>query len=655
MKKNWIKKSGYIGALSLTLCGGVLASVAYSSTIVSADSIEQLNTIKEKIQEVSTAAEFEAALKDVTVTKVSLKADFSLERHISHIPARDLIIEGNGHQISFGNNHIEGATGAIATLTVNNLKASAKEVDAGYFFYAAHENWSMNVNDVKFQGKRFVEMPNGKLVFSGTNDISTTAENAWVRHVEFLEDSVYNSKAATGHSSFSAFYFNGHDINGTVNINKNAKVNIDLSPDGNNGYPVFFDRVSQINIKDGAVLDIKTPGKAFKFNSYSFEETATINVSNGSSLKVTSAGINSDPVIDYNDKGAKLEVSNNSDIDIKGSSKRLFTTNKGSVIDIKNSNYNFENHKTNSYIFDSKNTTFSLNEVSLNTWTKTGGDYERESDESYDKLNLQSILSGYESSLTSSTNPEAQNNFQMSNYGRISGDFEKQNNVETPIVNVINDKDTQLTGFGISGATVNVYKDGKLFGTTTVDGDGRWVLSLEAPLKEGVVVEASQVIEGEESKKVSQIVSHLSSETVNFFKYGYLQSYGLILEGSIDNGDLDLTNSTFVKKTLHIVDGNGEDILSSDLANHDWYNPGVFNGYQAILTNETLATLKDGEYKLKVTLSTGDFTETQDLNVSNARYVGHTVFDEIEALNTGTKTVKTINKKGIGYLKITNN
>lgn len=230
-----------------------------------------------------------------------------------------------------------------------------------------------------------------------------------------------------------------------------------------------------------------------------------------------------------------------------------------------------------------------------------------------------------------------------------------KSSIESPIINVVNDKDTQLTGFGTPGATVNIYSDGQLLGTTTVDGDGRWTLHLETSLKEGTKVEASQVINGEESEKVSQIVSHLSSETINFFKYGYLQSYGLILEGSIDNGDLDLSNKDSIKKTINLVNETGDIVQSSEVANTDWYNPGVFNGYQAMLTNEMLATVKEGSYKLTVTLTVGDFTKTQDLNVSNARYVGHTIFDQIESLNTGTNTVKTVNKGGIGYLNITNN
>lgn len=651
MQTNWFKKTGYVGALSLTLCGGILATAIYSADSVSANSTEQVEKVSEKSVDVSTSAEFVSALKDGTVTNISIKANFSLDSSALNIPARNVTIDGNGHQLNFGARYISGASGTKATLLVSNLSVTSENS----LFTASLDNWTLHANNVTFQGTRFVKMPNGKLIVSGTNDVSTKAENGWVRHVEFLENSTYNSVAANEGASYSAFYFNGTDVNGTVNINKNAKVNVNLSPDGKNIYPVFYDKIAQVNIKDGGSLDIETPGKAFKFSSYNFEKTSGINITNNSSLKVNSSGLSTDEVIEYNDPGAELNVSNNSNIDIQGNTKNLMTTYRDSSVNISDSSYNFMNSKADSHIFDAKDTIFSLNGVSLNTWTKTGGNYEREPDESYDKLNLQSILSGNDSKLTTSTNPEAQKNFQMSNYGRISGEFEKENHIETPILNVVNDKDTQLTGFGTSGATVNIYSDGQLLGSTVVDADGRWTLSLETPLKEGTKVEASQVINGEESEKVSQIVSHLSSDTVNFFKYGYLQSYGLILEGSIDNGDLDLSNKDAVKKTINLVNENGDIVQSSEVANTDWYNPGVFNGYQAMLTNEMLATVKEGSYKLTVTLTVGDFTETQDLNVNNARYVGHTIFDQIEALNTGTNTVKTVNKGGIGYLTITNN
>ena len=228
--------------------------------------------------------------------------------------------------------------------------------------------------------------------------------------------------------------------------------------------------------------------------------------------------------------------------------------------------------------------------------------------------------------------------------------------VPAPVLNVVNDKDKQLTGLGEAGATINAYINGQLLGTTTVGSDLRWTMPIN-PQVEGTVIDVIQVINGNESSKVSQTVSHLAAETVNFFKLGYWQSYGLVLEGSIDNADFDLTNKENVTKTLNLVNDTGEVVKSFNGTNTDWYNSGVFNGYQGILESAELNTLEAGQYKLSISLQTTDGVDvTQDLNVGTAtRTIGdyHPNFNEIESNDIGNgKQVSLMNTNGVGYLII---
>lgn len=155
-----------------------------------------------------------------------------------------------------------------------------------------------------------------------------------------------------------------------------------------------------------------------------------------------------------------------------------------------------------------------------------------------------------------------------------------------------------------------------------------------------------------ESELVSQVISHLD-QTVNLFKLGYLQGYGLILEGSIDNGSLDLTNKDTVKKTFRLTAADGTEVDTFVCANHDWYNTGVFNGYQAIIDDTVLAGLEAGEYKLSITLEVGDFKETQDLNVASAVRDDYAhIFTEIPETTVGSHTIAPLDKGGIGYLVV---
>ncbi|MGL9749968.1 pectate lyase-like adhesive domain-containing protein [Enterococcus sp. DIV0170] len=228
--------------------------------------------------------------------------------------------------------------------------------------------------------------------------------------------------------------------------------------------------------------------------------------------------------------------------------------------------------------------------------------------------------------------------------------------VPAPVLNVVNDKDKQLTGLGEAGATINAFINGQLLGTTTVGSDLRWTMPIN-PQVEGTVIDVIQVIDGNESPTVSQTVSHLATETVNFFKLGYWQPYGLVLEGSIDNAEFDLTNNENVTKTLNLVNDAGEVVKSFNCTNIDWYNSGVFNGYQGILENTELNTLEGGEYKLSINLKTTDGVDvTQDLNVgATTRTIGdyHPNFNEIESNDIGNgKQLSLINTNGVGYLII---
>ncbi|MCZ7283313.1 hypothetical protein, partial [Salmonella enterica] len=91
----------------------------------------------------------------------------------------------------------------------------------------------------------------------------------------------------------------------------------------------------------------------------------------------------------------------------------------------------------------------------------------------------------------------------------------------------------------------------------------------------------------------------LDAKTVNMFALGYWQDYGMILEGLIDNKEWDLSNTDNIHKFINLIAENGDTALKVDAANTNWFgDPSRFNGYQAILTNESLASLPEGKYKV---------------------------------------------------------
>ncbi|MFB8449736.1 hypothetical protein ACFC3Z_11695 [Enterococcus thailandicus] len=152
-------------------------------------------------------------------------------------------------------------------------------------------------------------------------------------------------------------------------------------------------------------------------------------------------------------------------------------------------------------------------------------------------------------------------------------------------------------------------------------------------------------------------VKHLDVETVNHFKLGYWQSYGLILEGSIDNADYDLTNPDNVHKVISLYSSSNTEVLSVNCENTDWYNTEVCNGYQSIITKDALAQLPSGIYKLVISMSIGDHYDSEDLDVTSESGQNpdpnyHTIFEEIGSTTLPSNTTATSIKEMLGIPKL---
>ena len=223
----------------------------------------------------------------------------------------------------------------------------------------------------------------------------------------------------------------------------------------------------------------------------------------------------------------------------------------------------FKNRKSDAPIFyDAKNTVLKILNADISVWDKVGGEYEMEPRYTWESTDLTTNILGNHSTQVESSNPDLENKFQIFEYGCISGKYSEKNCPIPPVFNPVNDQDTQLTGMGNVGCTITATNrsTGEVLGSSTVGADSRWTIQMEKPQLAGNLIDIVQdcQIEGCEPITVTQEVSHLAAKTVNYFKLGYWQDYGLILEGSIDNADWDLTDSSKVHKTLYLEDESGQ-------------------------------------------------------------------------------------------------
>ncbi|MBO0473895.1 hypothetical protein IGL98_003403 [Enterococcus sp. DIV0840] len=632
--------------------------------------------VTEDSVEVSTFGEFQQALMTPEVSHIILTQSFSMEKNITKIPQRNLLIDGNSDKgvvlssemyALYGENKLN----ENVILELNNINIQGAQKDGSRFLEQVSDGWDVNVTDTTYTGARFLLLSNGKVTFRGNNKIDTIHENAWVHEVVFAKNSVYNSTAANG-AQRSAFYFNGKLNNGKADgkviVEENAEVNIKISSENEKYYyyPAFYDKVSQVDVKENASLNIDSAGIAIQFIPRAdFDVDPSLNIESGAVVNLNGRGGGNYPTVRFGQKNSTINAKPGSTLNITGNnSKEVIETAKNAQIILNNPKaYDLKNTNPKQPIFDSKDTSLSISNANVNVWEKIGGDYETDPLYSWSSVeSLTTIINKDTSSETVSTNADLQEKFQTADYGRISGAGETEKIID-PTFNPVTDKDDQLTGTGQPGALIVAYVGDQKLGETVVGADGRWTIAPIEKQTEGTVIHIIQNYEGQNSDKVEQTVVHLGEETINYFKLGYWQEYGMILEGSVDNIDWPLEDSSKVRKTVNLIDTNSQQVKAEiPVANTDWYQAGQYNGYQAILDNELLSSLEPGEYKLQigVTIEGTEINETNDLNVKNTmkksleNYPGpyHQDYEKIESRVYEGKVVYTFKYDNLAHIKV---
>lgn len=706
----------------------MLFSTMILSTAVQAQAQDHTQTTHTQSKEgqqvgtsVSTWEQFKAAIEDETVTDITLANDLTLESKIyvsgtvKNIHGDGFTIDADKHQIEINKDNTVGL--------IENCKIRNTEIYG--LFWSPNKSVEVTYKNIDHQGNQLIYLPNGKLILDGTVTSNSTLEEVFQgKELELLPNSKVNfQNSSTGLSPVSQL---GADSSlkvgkgATFTVNSNA-----ISIKGGSRYSLVNEgTINATSAKHTAIHGATDSIYEFKDGS-SLKAIAHDTVEEG--MEATSGSI-------YVRKGASFEVES------QGTQGTVIAGDE--LVFEEGSNFSVTNNNSKGAILGTYPVPSSVSLASskgLNTWNR-GNVSAAIPDKAYQNFTSATFeLSGYLNTVSQTnmvtSDSDFASNYKTGEVGKITGGSYANSTVESPSFNAVTDQDTQITGTGVPGATINAYVNGNLIGTAIVSADGNWIIDIASQL-EGTQIDVDQTIEGitsdkvsqvvsheqvavdkpgfnvvndrdkqltgtgipgatinayvngnligtttvgqdsrwtmdipvqtagtqvdvdqtvgqDTSGKVTQIVSHLDSQTVNFFKLGYWQPYGLILEGSIDNGDLDLTNSAGVKKTISLTDSTGNSVLTNDAANTDWYNSGVFNGYQAILENDKLDALPIGEYKISIGIEVGDYNDVQDLNVGTTTRSGyHNVFSEIEKTTVGQRTVSTVDKNGVGYLVV---
>ncbi|MDO6662261.1 Ig-like domain-containing protein [Bacillus thuringiensis] len=151
--------------------------------------------------------------------------------------------------------------------------------------------------------------------------------------------------------------------------------------------------------------------------------------------------------------------------------------------------------------------------------------------------------------------------------------------------------------------SVNGTEAGKF--DVAVNADYEILLPENIHLKKDDSVEVKMIgkQEGKDDKEsgvMSTIVQTKTFPTTSKFELGYWQNYGLVYEGRIDNEGWNLSDVSRISKEVQVLNENGEVVKTIPAATTDWYEKDKYNGYQFIVDNDTLGSLPEGMYILRM-------------------------------------------------------
>lgn len=436
-----------VAVVSSAIIGGIGLN---SSAILGIDATASITAQAAQTVNVKNGVEFEAALMNANVTTINVTGNIKLTTNIPNIPARDFEIIGNKDQgftidtnkfALYGKRSLSYNPESDVTLSVVNANIVGDQ-SVGRFFNGGPSvyGWNLTATDVDYTGARFVHLSEGKLTFGGTNNIQTRCENAWVHDLEFLPGSVYNGQAATkDYGQFSAFYFNGSTVNGKasgkVDIGDEATVNVVISPQStiNYYYPVFYDKVYQVNVGKKATLDVDAAGVAFQFIPRAdYQNIPSLNLDQESTVKFNGRGGGKYQTVKLQQYGTQINQENESKLYIDG------TSSLGVVESIyEYSAFNFygaaqlslANHQADAPIFRGDRTFIKAADVNkIFTWDRSGGTYPAaQMLNSFDANRTFDTYIGLGgdardndvSAEVFSRNADIREQFQMSDYGKV--------------------------------------------------------------------------------------------------------------------------------------------------------------------------------------------------------------------------------------------
>lgn len=427
---------------------------------------------------VGTWADFVAAVRNETVTKITLTASFENPKSTdsdlsSYSRKNDLEIDGKDFRVDFKSSSIQLGTpaNAIGQFTMHDIVlnqdyggANSEDIVGSRLNYTAGGKWKYRFGNITTEPgvQRLARASHAEVTIYGKMDIDTRAENFYLGSLKMEDGTVY--KGNVNYYNFSIFWYNvAASATSTgktreFTVGKNCKVTLTQSQTSGTTYPAVYHHYQALTIGEGSTFNVNMPGNAVRFD----DEGAGMTVKTGAVINLTSKK-RSGSVIAFSDDNTYMNVESGSYFYVIGNSTQPLinlSANGTGVGNVHHTGNTFAMNTPAQYDIrnlvdgetavqvDSGNygdNKFSIIDSDIDLW-KTATPAMGPSDETYAQVPSFEVT-GHGTKEVVTTGVAGLNQFKQDNYRRISGMNQKPELAWDPVT----DADKTVTGRVIIG------------------------------------------------------------------------------------------------------------------------------------------------------------------------------------------------------------
>ena len=428
--------------------------------------------------EVSTWADFVNAIRNETITKITLTASFdnpsaSDARLSAYARKNDLEIDGQGNRVNFKDSSIylaspQNTIGSfhMHDIVLNQTYAGAysEDIVGTRLITANGVKWKYRFGNITAESgvQRLARASHSEVRVYGEMNINTRAENFYLGSL-IMEDGT-NYKGNVNYYNFSVFWYNDAANAGSTGasreftIGKNCRVDVGQTQTVGRTYPAVYHHYLTLTVGENSVYNVDMPGNAVRFDDVG----AGMVIKKGAVVNLTSKQA-SGSVVAFSNNNTYLNAEPGSFLYVIGTSSQplinlaadatgiasvnrtgnSFTLNSPAQYDLRN--LHDSRTAVNVAYGNTSNNRFSILDSDIDLW-KVGVPVLGPSNETYAKVpSLQVVGSGSGEVVTTSV--ASLNQFKQANYRRISGMNQEPKIEWTPVT----DADKTIKGRVIIG------------------------------------------------------------------------------------------------------------------------------------------------------------------------------------------------------------